>query len=121
LTTRLVFKELDARSKILLEGLKAHVLDFERERIINTASYQNAGIRLSRLRSHIGDRPLGLDSKFDASNLWLSVASVVTTEVTTMIENFGYEVSKLKSQLKLISIDPPLRLSEALINGTQHT
>jgi len=95
----------------LLDALKNHLLNFEQERSINAACNKNADIRLSRLKSSIGDRPVGLDSKFDAPNLWLSVASVAT-EVTNMLENFEYENSKLKAQLKLFSMDPPVRSSE---------
>jgi len=110
-TTFGLFSELDARTKLLLDALKRHLSNFDQERSINAACNKNADLRLSRLKSSIGERPVGLDSKFDAPNLWLSVASVAT-EVTNMLENFEYENSKLKAQLKLFSMDPPVRSSE---------
>jgi len=96
---------------MLLDALKNHLSNFEQERSINAACNQNADIRLPLLKSSIGDRPVCLDSKFDAPNLWLLVTSVAT-EVTNMLERFEYEISKLKAKLKLFSMDPPVRSSE---------
>ena len=106
-----LFKELDSRSQMLLQALKDHSLNFEEERSINVACNHNADIRLSRLKMNVGDRPVGLDSKFDAPNLWLSLASVAT-ELSNMMESFEYENAKIKAQLKLASMDPPLRSSD---------
>ena len=110
-TIHSLFKELDERSKLLLEVLKNHVLSFEEERNINAACNRNADIRLSRLKMNVGDRPEGLDSKFDAPSLWLSLASVAT-ELSTTMETFHFENSKVKAELKTLTFDPPLRSSE---------
>jgi len=106
-----LFNELDSRSKLLMEVLKKNMSVFEEERSINAACNQNANIRLSRLKFNVGDRPVGLDSKFDAHNLWMSLASVAT-ELTNMMETVQYENSKVQAKLKIFTLDPPLRSSQ---------
>ena len=106
-----LFKELDSRSKLLLEVLKRNDINFEEERNINAACNKNADIRLSRLKMNVGVRPDGLEPKFDAPNLWLSLASVAS-ELSNMMETFQYENSKVHAKFKLMTMDPPLRSSD---------
>jgi len=94
-----------------MEVLKKNMSIFEEERSINADCNQNADIRLSRLNLNVGDRPIGLDSKFDAPNLWMPLASVAIG-LTSMMETVQFENSKVHAKLKTFTLDPPLRSSE---------
>ena len=96
--------ELDQRSMQLREVLTDWSTRSDRAHSEALSFYQSTDVRMSRVLSAIGTKPTGLHSRFDAPNVWLSVASVAD-EVILRTEDHNKQMFSLKSQMNDIVHD----------------
>ena len=107
---------LDDRSIHLRSGL-SQVLELSRNNNTTVISaLESTDLKVNRLSQRLGSKPLVIDAKFDAPNLWLTVAQVIdefsifVTAQSTEILFLNTEIDRLAKSRRLINADIDLKL-----------
>jgi len=90
--------ELDVRSEQLREALTARTLKYERDHADSLSFFFSTEVKFTRLFSALGSKPTTLDSRFDAPNVWLSLATVAE-EVNAQQSLLTSQIDDLKEEL----------------------
>ena len=92
--------ELDRRSVLLREVLNSRTLRYEKDHADSLSFFFSSEVKFARLFSALGKKPTTLDARFDAPNVWLSLATIAE-EVN---EKQGYltrQIDNLKGSLSM--------------------
>jgi len=90
--------ELDRRSIQLREIVTAWTSRSDRQQNDALSFYHSTDVKLNRLSSSVGRKPTTLDPRFDAPNVWLSLATITDELNTAQHFQFG-EIKDLKREM----------------------
>jgi len=90
--------ELDRRSIQLREVITSWITRSDSQQNDALSFYHSTDVKLTRLASSVGRKPSTLEAKFDAPNLWLSMATI-TDEVTATQDFQSKQIKELKDEM----------------------
>jgi len=99
--------ELDARTMNMRSTLEKVISTVEQERATSLLYFESSDARFSKLSTVLGSKPNGLDAKFEAPNLWLTVGSVAE-EVCKVSDAYSLGFGEVKQvSINLLLIQTP--------------
>jgi len=113
-TNRSHITELDDRTVEIRSTLEKFLSQFEEERALSLSYFESNDVRITKMKTCIGSKPNGLDERFEAPNLWLTIGSVAE-EVSRVSDSYVVEITNVKDDLSQILAKTDEKVQQELL------